>query len=570
MKPLLVTTVQAVKMPRWLVVLLCALYVIPGFVGRDPWRFADAAGFGIAWTMALAPRGAADWLMPNVLGLAVAETGPAPFWMGAVAMRALPWLAPDVVMRVVGMLWLSALLASVWYASWKLMRRPEVQPADPFGASASSVDFGRALADCCLLVMLATLGLVARTHETTADAAQVACVGLFLLGAAHALERPLQGGALAGLAVALSVLCRGMPVSIALALSFCSLPLLAQPYRLVARPMLIAFVAVGLTGSLLWPVALQAMGEPGTRHLGRWLDWNEPQVSGLGVASLTAFARNLPWFFWPAWPIAAWALWRWRSRAMQPALALPTVTMLTLLVTALLGPGASESAMLPIVPPLAMLAGLGIPILKRSISSLIDWFAVMIFSLLGLALWAYWIAFETGWPPRMAISAQRAIQGFSPRLDLLELALGLMATAGWIALVWWRVSRQPQALWRTVALSSGGLVLSWFLLMTLWLPAGNYRNTYRDVAQQAGAALPRSYRCVRPHGLDAAQRATFAYFGGLRLDDRRSDCDWLLIADRLPGETVVASLPGQWTPVWRGQRPVDRRERFRLLRRTAP
>jgi 4-amino-4-deoxy-L-arabinose transferase-like glycosyltransferase len=195
----------------------------------------------------------------------------------------------------------------------------------------------------------------------------------------------------------------------------------------------------------------------------------------------------------------------------------------------------------------------------------------MTFSLIGLALWAYWIAFMTGWPPRMALSAERASRGFNPVLDPLELVLGLAATLAWVLLVYWRISRQPRALWRTVALSGGGMVLTWFLLMTLWLPAGNYRNTYRDVAQQAGAAMTEPQACVATLGLDAAQRATFAYFGGLRFDDARGDCPWLLVAERVEPGSPATVLPGAdsgWTAVWRGQRPADRRERFHLMRRS--
>ena len=122
-------------------------------------------------------------------------------------------------------------------------------------------------------------------------------------------------------------------------------------------------------------------------------------------------------------------------------------------------------------------------------------------------------------------------------------------------------------MWRSVVLSSGGMVLAWCLLMTLWLPAGNYRKTYRDVAQQAGAVVTEDHRCVRTVGLDVAQRASFAYFGGLRIDDDAAGCDWLLVTERHGVAYQPASGPAQWRLAWRGQRPADRDERFALFRR---
>ena len=73
MKPFLVTSLEAGRLPRWIPVLLCAVYVIAGLFGRDPWRTDDAAGFGIAHTMALGS--AIDWLVPNVHGTLVPEPG---------------------------------------------------------------------------------------------------------------------------------------------------------------------------------------------------------------------------------------------------------------------------------------------------------------------------------------------------------------------------------------------------------------------------------------------------------------------------------------------------------------
>jgi 4-amino-4-deoxy-L-arabinose transferase-like glycosyltransferase len=568
-KPFLVTSLQAAKMPRWLLLLMCALYVVPGLVGRDPWRFEDAAGFGVAWTMALSPQGPVDWIQPNVLGVPVQSEGPLPFWLGAIAIRALPFLAPDTAVRSVAMAWLALMLTCMWYGAWLLARRPEVQPTDPFGASASRSDYGRAIADSAVLVMLATFGLLARAHETTAESAQVAWIAVFLYGCALSLERPRAGGALAGLAIGLTVMSRGLPTGAALAVAALALPILVGPYRLVARPMLAAFVPTAVASAAAWPAILALGGADAEHHLSRWLDWNAQLVSGPSVESVGYAAQNAVWFFWPAWPIAGWALWRWRERRLEPAVAVPALSAVTLLAVALLAPSGTEASLLPIVPPLALLAAIGLPTLRRGISSLIDWFAVTTFTLIGFALWAYWFAFQTGWPPRMAFRAQQAALGFVPELDPLEIVVGAAATLAWLVLVSWRVSRQPRALWRSMVLSSGGMVLAWLLVMTLWLPAGNHRKTYRDVAQQAGAVVSDAHRCVRTLNVDVAQRASFGYFGRLRFDDERPDCEWLLVADRVAQPIEPTLVPGLWRQAWRGQRPVDRQERFRLFRRAA-
>lgn len=568
MKPFFVTTLQAAKMPRWLLLLMCTLYVVPGLVGRDPWRFEDAAGFGIAWTMSTAPRGMFDWLAPNVVGAPVAEEGPLPFWLGALAIRLLPFLAPDTAVRGVAMAWLALFLVCLWYCAYLLARRPEAQPADPFGASASRADYGRAIADSALLVTLATFGLLARAHETTAEAAQVAWVGVFLYGCALAIERPRVGGAIAGLAVGLSLMSRGLPVAVPLALAALALPALVGAYRLVARPMLAGFVPAAIAAGVPWPALLWSTGEAGRGFLSDWLHWNRVQVSGPEAAGLLQLLETVPWFFWPAWPLAAWAAWRWRERRLEPAVAVPAVTALLLAVPAFLSPRGGESVLLPLVPPLALLAALGLPTIRRGLIGLIDWFAVMTFTLIGLVLWAYWIAFQTGWPPRMAYRAQQAVIGFVPEVHAIELALGLAATLAWIALVAWRVARHPKALWRTMILSAGGMVLAWSLLMTLWLPAGDHRKTYRDVAQQAGAVAAAVPGCVRTFGLDLAHRASFAYFGRLEIDDGRPDCRWLLVVERAQAPLDVERLFGaNWRVEWSGQRPADRQERFRLMQR---
>ena len=655
MKPFLVTSLEAGRLPRWIPVLLCAVYVIAGLFGRDPWRSDDAAGFGIAHTMALGS--AIDWLIPNVHGTPVPQTGPLPFWLGAIGIRVggvltvllngivetipgnlLPRLAiaPDLAFRAVAALGLALALAMLWYATYAFARRPEIQPDDPFGATASRKDFARAIADSALLAMLASFGLLARVHETTVDAAQVTWIALYLFGLGQALQRPWLGGVIVGLAISATLLSRGIPLAGVLALTTLALTVAVHPFRLIAFAFTLTWLPVAALAGGTWPALLLHYSEAGaaminsigavgaiasdgtaapagsvgdtvnpaasivTRHfLDSWLAWNAGLLQGPTAASLSYYARTAAWFFWPLWPFVLWAIWRWRDSRREAPVAVPAVMLVPLLLLALLDPVGSEASLLPLVLPMTMLAALALPTIRRSIVALIDWFSVMTFSVVGFAIWAYWIAFMTGFPPRMAQKAQEAVPGFQAPLSLLELGLGLLATGAWIGLVLWRISRQPRAFWRPMALSSGGMVLTWFLLMTLWLPAANFRKSYREVVAPTRDILAAEPGCVVGYGLDIAQRALFAYFGNARfirlprMDGAEpqtdpQECRWMLVSDResvphdiaalTEGAAVNGDNPAEvasaaesaregWTLIWHGQRRVNRGERLFLYAR---
>jgi len=589
MRPFIVTDIEAGKLPRWGLLLLCVLYVAPGFVGRDPWRTDDAAGFGIALTMARG--GGADWLMPNIAGDAMPGQGPLPFWIaGAFAKLGVPWsadalLTEHLMVRLATALLLAATLALVWYASFSLARRPGVQPSDPFGASAGSIDFARAIADSVLLVLMASFGLIFRMHETTGDVAQLTWVAAFLFGCALALERPGRGGAIAGAAIAATLLTRGLPLAIALLAALVALPLLVREFRLVAARLLRSALPVALLGMLAWPLALLAGDDAARAHLAAWLAAQAHAASGPTLEGIAYFVQTTPWFYWPAWPVATWAIWRWRGRWAEPAVALPVLAAAAFSAQALIAPSGAEGRLLPAAAPLALLAGMGLPTLRRGIVSLIDWFAVTSFTLFGIAIWAWWIALMTGFPPRMAYRASRLAPGFEPSWIVIDIVLGGLATVAWLALVRWRISRRPRMIWRAMALSCGGLVLAWFLLMTLWLPVFNERNTYRDVAIGLGAALAAApHDCVATRNLGSAQRASFLYFAGPRFGPTvgampdegaaaagdRASCGWLLVQDTGPiAQTRTSPLAGAEL-AWEGQRRAERGERFRLYRLRSP
>lgn len=566
MRAYIVTQAEARRLPLALILLLGVLYLIPGLLFRDPWGGADGEGLGVALTMATG--GLIDWLAPNIFGLEFAREGPLGGWIGALGILTLgSMIGEQAGARLATGATVAFGLYWIWLATARLASRPEVQPSDPFEASASPTAIGRAVADAALLVTMASCGLIARVHETTPMALQFSWTAAWLLGAATAIDRPVKGGLIAGAALAASALTRGLPTGGALLLALLLLPLCAQRFRIVARPMLASAIAAAALLILPWPILLmQHAGPEGAGWLDAWLGWN---VSELGLASertLTFLIRNIPWYLWPTWPLALWAAWQWRRRWATPALALPLLLAAVSALQTLLTPLPSEAAVQPAVIACAVLAALGLPTVRRPLVSLLDWTAVATFSLIGFAIWAYWFALHSGFPPRMADSAARLAPGFVTGSLWPQTIAGLAASAGWLTLVWWRTSRRPRVIWRPMVLSCGGLVLSWFLLITLWLPMYDARMSYRKLATDIAAVLGPAHDCVRAEPVEPALRASLAYFGGIRFARGEQSCGWLLSRGDNPGATPIGR-DARWLPVWQGRRAFDATEQLTLFRR---
>jgi hypothetical protein len=145
--PAIVAQEAVRRLPRKPLLLLCAVYVLAGFVGREPWKSADIAGFGMLF---------------DVIGTSDAA-----------------WL----ITRFAAALLLTLTLVTTWYSMYYLARRDAAQPVPfAFGGEAKPTDYARALADGALLALIACLGLAQLSHETTPALLQMALVSLAFFG----------------------------------------------------------------------------------------------------------------------------------------------------------------------------------------------------------------------------------------------------------------------------------------------------------------------------------------------------------------------------------------------------
>jgi 4-amino-4-deoxy-L-arabinose transferase-like glycosyltransferase len=569
MKPVRLPASATHALPRWALFALCLLYILPGLFGRDPWKTEDAAGFGIMWTMA--QGGLDDWLWPHIVGLPMADKGPLAYWIGALCIKLFGWLlgAPLAArIATVGFFLVGAM--AIWYTTYLLGRRAEAQPLTlAFGGQPEPRDYGRALADGALLIYLGSLGLLVHSHSTSTEALQVSLVALAMFATVQLFERRTSGAAaFLGLALGLLILSRGWVVPLALWLGV--LVLAARRDRgVVWRLAVVALPAAVMVGGT-WYVASYLVRPFNSSALDAWMVWNYGQL-GLPTFNTARFVfKNGLWFTWPAWPFAAWAVYAWRRQRPALHIALPLTFFSVLFLLALLNPRPDESILLPLLPPLAILAALGLPTMKRGAINAVDWFSVMTLSTCAAFIWVGWLAKQTGWPAQIAKNAFKLAPGFKPEFNLLACIIAACATAGWIFIVHWRIARKPSVLWRAVVLSSGGVILCWLLLTTLWLPWINYGKSYAGVARQIAEKLPPVRECVDTD-VGPAQRASFAYFGNIpfaRFDD--GHCDFLLLQDRSRRKTEEKNLSRdgkQWQLLWEGRRPSDRDERYRLYQR---
>ena len=240
--------------------------------------------------------------------------------------------------------------------------------------------------------------------------------------------------------------------------------------------------------------------EIGPSHTARHFRHGLSGIPFRSVCRLSApspiFSRNGIWFFWPAWPFAGWAIYAWRRQWRSAHVLLPLLFTATFLVLAFFNPQKEETVLLSFLPPLAILAALGLPTMKRGAINAIDWFSVMTLTLCALFIWLAWFARHTGWPAGIARNATKLAPGFLPEFNIPVTAFAACATIGWFALVYWRRSRQPSVLWRAVVLSTGGVILCWVLLATLWLPWINYSKSYAGIATEMATRIPDKNSCI--------------------------------------------------------------------------
>ncbi len=518
-----------------LLLVLCAVWLCMGLIGHAPWKPFESHTISTIKTILdtgnlLAPVSASNSQIVN----------PPLYYLSAatVAKVLSPVLPLHDAARITTGLWMIITLLMVGMTGRELWGK----------------GFGRQTT----FVLIGSLGLVLSAHTLMPAISSLTGIAASFYALSLAKRRPYRASVLLGVGMGVSFLSTGLqPLAIILATCII-LPALFNPWRNKSFASVLGLSLLFASPFLLgWPILCRYFYPD---VFNQWWALSQEQFEH---TEHLYFLRTLLWYAWPALPLAAWGLWRYRAQLLSKPRFQLIITFFVI-AWALIGLGDDKEVFaLPLLIPLTAMAGGSIETLKRGTASALNWFGLILFGLMSGLIWLGWLAMFTGNPAK--IKERLTFLSGIPYISFSMIAF-VIAVA--VTLIWLFAILRSQHSNRSSATNWAiGMTCVWTLLMTLWLPMIDSARSYHDVFTSLKSALPEKYACVTSNRLGDSQRDLLHYFANVKTQRFETEgslyCDLYLIQDEKSREKIE---PGaDWKLIWSGKRVSERRESFRLF-----
>lgn len=530
----------------WPVALCLALILLlPGLIDRAPWRGDDAEHFGVL--LQLLQNG--SWLAPTFQGETWNQS-PLYYWINAIiAWPFSLFLSLPDAGRIGNLFWVGITIYALYQAAHATLSNEEARVL-PFLA-------------------LSAPGLMLSAHETQPDLAIMAGYALFFWGTSRlCFEKVTPGSLLTALGLGITILAGGLYVALPLVIVLLGLFLVKPRLRLNTLIGLMLGLLIGLS----WFIHAAAFAQPQTANFADALFEAIWPVSGMRNLSETpnaalGFIKLLAWATWPAWPIAAWTLWRRRLTFWHRETIIPLTVFVCALSLEIMSVAPRPSKSLILLIPMLLLATASVTHLRRGAANMLDAFTLTLFTFTAAFVWLGWSAIHFGWPEHLSQTVTRLEPGFRTPLTVAAPAAAFLLTIGWFVLMR-NIPRSPV---RGIQHWFAGITLIWALVVALWSPWLDHGMTFTRLASQLDQQM-KSPGCIATYKVSDDARAALSY--ELKRAMPRSaiaagkQCNWLLT--ETPGNQSDVKLPKAWesaSKVWTGHRRGNRAERYTLYLR---
>lgn len=531
--------------PFLLMLVLSLAWLLPGLVGHEPWKGDEAQTMGLIHSV----LAGAPLAVPTLAGEPWPYAPPPLFSLAGAAFAQVfaPLLPAHDGARLAGGSFILLMLV--------------------FAALTGRELYGREHGRLVVLVLIGSIGLWISAHESIPQTALLTGVAMVGYGAALSLRRPYIGGALAGTGLGISFMSIGFAETLALGLTLLALPLFGPAWRQLSTVKAAAIaVLFAAPWWLIWPVALYHNSPV------LFTDWWHHQIQARFIfwshhhkTATLYYVQFLPWFSWPAWPLALWTVWQGgRHKTLtDTGIVLPLAMWISFTVVLSFTTAPSPDQGLPLLLPLAWLAAGSTYTLRRGAANALYWFAIMTFAVVGAAAWIYWSALDLSFPPQLALHLHKLQPRYQGALHPLLIGVAVVYCLAWIILLL-RMKRSPQ---RPLLAWAAGMTLAWGLAANLFVHPLDERLSYAAIMKSLEPHLP-ARSCIASRGVNDGARAMLDYYLGVETLREESvgktSCRYLLIED----QNESAKLPklDGWRPVWHDSRLGHHAERYILYR----
>ena len=521
----------------WLLLLLAFVWLWPGVFAHDLWQ-----GEIPVYAVIAEAGSSGQWWLPEADGSAYWDISPLYVWLSLLFLRLFDGLNPYEAVRIV-----NAALAAVSIAAM---------------GGAGRILLGRRNGRTVALIFIGCPGLLMMSHFIGTDIITLCGLSLSFYALALARQKTVKAIAL--------ILCGWLVLSLSgsllplLGVMAVTLLLAGLPEWRNKRFILTGLAAAGLAVPLLfvWPLLLQQLSPDGFE-----LWWQQHALAPFGgFGHFSAgfnggyYLKNLIWFAFPAWPLAAWTLSRCQpAKEAWVPLALAWLVEMGLLLAVI--PQSHQDNLLWILPPLALLGAAKLDSLRRGAGAFLNWFGIMTFGLAAIFLWLGFFAMNFGWPAKLAERAAYFSPYYVTDIDPIPMTVALLFTPIWLFAITRKRIRGRQAVTNWAA----GATLVWALLMTLFLPWLDAAKSYQPVVQQMQAAAPAEVNngttCVAVSAGERDARLAWAQYSEVQLTtgEQAAACRYRLVKVH---EKYTPSA--DWQTLWQGNRPRSKGVVFAL------
>ncbi len=533
--------------------LLVAAWILPGTIGRTPWKADEAYTYGLIKHIS----DTGDWVVPELGGEPFMQKPPLMFITAAICGKLFGGLmGMDTAYRLAVVIFQALTLVALGLAGRELL--------------------GRGKGWYVPALFMGCLGFVELSHMLICDVSLVTGFAVAFAGLAIAGRSALWGGILLGTGTGISFMSKGVLGPGLIGLTAMALPFCGPNWRTGRYFLSLAIgVVASLPWMLIWPLALYHRDLELFKqwfldnNLGRFLGAarvGRPNTLGLG-GEREKFYLEVPWYVWPAFPLGCLLFWKeGRAAWKQPGVQLGVVGVA--LIVAVLSVSRNSRTLygLPMLVPACIAGAYGAAHVAERWAAWIRRGCFVLFGIpVALAWIGWWLLFLGALPGKLAEQIHKAVPGFRPSFQFWAFAAACAATILWVE--WMRSQARSDG--RNAALNwAAGLTLCYLLVMTLYLPMAESNMSYAHLALLRPATV-KIDGPVMSMGLGEPQRAMFDYYCDLRTTrlevEPKADANWLLTQTDARTPEGQRPMGPPWVPV--AESIHSRKELFVLYHR---